>query len=198
MTWRPDYTTLADLKSYLRVSDTADDVQIGLAVTAASRAIDRTCRRQFGQTTSQARIYTPRVGSGGRFVVDVDDVQDVTGILVATDTAGDGGFATAVTDYRIGPRNAGVDGYPYTRLSLISAPLVADSVRVTALWGWTAVPATIREACLVQASRFHARRDSPFGIAGSPEAGSEMRLMSKVDVDVAVMLRPYTRRWWAL
>lgn len=57
------------------------------------------------------------------------------------------------------------------------------------------IPAGVTQACLLQASRFFARRYSPFGIAGSPENGSELRLLSRVDPDVAVVLAPY-RVWW--
>jgi hypothetical protein len=46
---------------------------------------------------------------------------------------------------------------------------------------------------MLQASRFYARRDSPYGVAGSPDLGSEVRLLSKVDPDVAVSLADYVR-----
>ena len=68
-------------------------------------------------------------------------------------------------------------------------------MKVTARWGWAAVPSTIKQATLLQASRLLARRDAPFGIAGSPDVGSEIRLLARVDPDVAVAVAPY-RRWW--
>jgi len=54
----------------------------------------------------------------------------------------------------------------------------------------------VHEACLLQSSRIAARRDSPFGVAGSPETGSELRLLDRVDPDVAVTLSRYRRRAW--
>jgi len=63
-------------------------------------------------------------------------------------------------------------------------------------WGWSAVPVPVKEATYLQASRFHSRRDSPYGIAGSPDQGSELRLLSRVDPDVAVSLSDFVR-WWA-
>lgn len=102
-----DYATIEDLKTYLRISDTADDAILALSITAASRAIDRSCNQTFEET----------------------------------------------------------------------------------------VPDSIKLACLLQASRFFIRREAPFGIAGSPEAGSELRLLAKVDPDVEVILGPY-RSWW--
>ena len=50
MAWQPDYVTTDELKTHLRIdlADTTDDDAIGIAITAASRAIDRSCGRQFG------------------------------------------------------------------------------------------------------------------------------------------------------
>jgi hypothetical protein len=67
-------------------------------------------------------------------------------------------------------------------------------VRVTALWGWSAVPPAIEQATLLQASRLLIRRDSPYGVAGSPEAGTEIRLLARLDPDVDVAVAPYRRR----
>ena len=39
------------------------------------------------------------------------------------------------------------------------------------------------------------RKGSPYGIAGSPDLGSELRLLAKLDADVAVLLRSFVRMW---
>jgi len=44
-------------------------------------------------------------------------------------------------------------------------------------------------ATVLQANRLLKRRHAPFGVAGSPELGSELRLLARVDPDVAVSLR---------
>jgi hypothetical protein len=200
VSWQPDYCTRTELESYLRITDGLDEPQFDMAIAAASRAVDNTCRRQFGQADSlTARIYTACVDYRGRWVVDIDDLMDTTGMTVAADTAGDGGFATTVTGYSLGPRNAAANGEPFTEvISKTALPVSADSVRVTAKWGWTEVPPTVKQATLLQASRILARRESPYGITGSPESGGETRLMSVVDPTVAEVLRPFTRRWWAV
>lgn len=206
MAWAPDYCTVAELKDLLRidVSDTEDDVLLGLAITAASRAIDRATERQFGNSgTAQARYYTAWWDRETcLWVVDIDDVQNNAGLTVSYDSADDGGYADTITGYRLGPRNAAADGKPWTRLlvargSAVRPGTVVDGVRVDAIFGWDLVPETIREACLLQANRVQARRDSPFGIAGSPENGSELRLLARVDPDVALMVKPYRRMWGA-
>jgi hypothetical protein len=63
-------------------------------------------------------------------------------------------------------------------------------------WGWDAVPDAVKEATLLQGSRLDFRRVAPAGVAGSPETGSEVRLLARVDPDVAVSLKDFIR-WWA-
>lgn len=57
------------------------------------------------------------------------------------------------------------------------------------------VPAAVRMGTLIQAARFFKRKDSPFGIAGSPEMGNETRLLSRLDPDVALLVST-ERNWW--
>lgn len=203
MPWAPDYVQLNELKSFLRIDtgDVVDDAQLAIAITAASRAVDRVTNRQFGQVTAaEARLYTPRfdcsrVGSTwpvGKWVVQIDDLMDATGLTVATSKG-------AVDLFVKQPVNAAATGKPWTRLVVDPAAAVIpigteNEVTVTAKFGWTAVPVPVKQAALLQASRFFKRRDAPFGVAGSPELGSELRLLARVDPDVAVTLRPYIRQ----
>lgn len=191
MAWGPDYATASNLAAYARIGDRADDVELALAVTAASRAIDRATNRQFGVVASpEARTYdTTWDRRNSEYVVQVDDFQTVTG-LVITDANGDAVSNADITKY---PRNAAAKGRPWEYFTIAT---ITPTVTVTATWGWTAVPATIELATLVQASRLAKRREAPFGVAGSPDLGSELRLLAKVDPDVEVMIGPY-RRWWA-
>lgn len=189
MAWKPDYVTSAELKAYLRISDTVDDTEIAAAVTAASRAVDEHCNRQFGQVaTLTARTYNgPAYQLDGGWAVDVDDISDTDDLIVMDGT-------TELTDFVMGPNNAPADGLVYTRLVFgWSFRAVEPELVVTGLWGWPAVPAAVKSATKLQAARFLARRDSPYGIAGSPTEGSELRLLSKVDPDVGVMLRGLRR-----
>jgi hypothetical protein len=204
MAWAPDYCTAAELKAFVRITDSADDAQVALAIAAASRAVDRATGRQFGLVASvEARYYTPRYDAlRSRWSVPIDDLMTIAGLLAAFDEAGDGTYSAAITDYVLRPVNAAPRSRPWTELAVRSTsgtqPTNADAcVRVTARWGWSAVPDAVKEATLLQASRFLVRRDSPYGVAGSPEAGSELRLLAAVDPDVAVALRDYRRgaRW---
>lgn len=193
MAWAPDYITEEDLREYLRVPDLDDDVQAALAITGASRAIDSHTNRQFGKLdAAAARRYTAWPDyERGRWVVDIDDLMSTAGLVVTVD-------GTAVTVYDLEPVNAEPDGRPWTALAFNddseTEPTGAvHEVAVTAVWGWTAVPDAVKQATLLQAHRMLKRRDAPFGVAGSPELGSELRLLAKVDPDVAVALTGYRR-----
>jgi hypothetical protein len=202
MAWQPDYAEAADLKAYVRIPDDVDDAQLALAISTASRAIDLHTGRQFGQVAApEARYYTPRWDKDDRrWTVTIDDLMTVTGLEVMADLDDSGGYTEEIDAYALKPVNAQPKGRPWTSFMVLRSSTVLpcadkDSVEVTARWGWSAVPATIKQACLLQASRILKRRDAPFGVVGSPDSGGEVRLLAKVDPDVAVSLSPYIR-WW--
>lgn len=205
MTWKPDYATTEELAAFVRIEDSLDDAQLGLAIAAASRAIDRACNRQFGVlAAAAARYYTARRDRKRcRWFLEIDDLMTTTDLAVAFDEDDDESYGGVITDYRLCPANAAADAQPWTELvvqdiSDVQPTALEDGVRVTARWGWSAVPDPIKEACLLQASRVIARRDAPFGVAGSPDAGSEIRLLARLDPDVMVAVRPFYRVWGAV
>lgn len=188
MSWQPDYVTPAEARAYLRIEDALDDTQLAMWISTASRAVDEHCGRQFGQVaTAQARTFSSAYSpSACGYVVRLDDLQDVTGLAVI-DSEGD-----PVADFSLTPLNAPAYGMPYARL----VTALSGDVTVTARWGWTAVPQAVKAATLLQVARFAIRRDSPYGIAGSPTEGGEMRLLAVLDPDLRTSLKPYVRRAW--
>jgi len=192
MAWAPDYCTIPELKAFISLADTIDDVVMVSAISAASRVIDHATNRQFGKIAApEARTYRARPDYElGRWVVDVDDYQ--TAPTAVTVDAG------TVATYVKEPINAVQRGRPWTRIAFTAdSEFTPDShpheVVVTVLWGWTVVPEPVKQACLLQASRLFSRRHSPFGVAGSPDLGSEIRLLSRADPDVEVSLRDFRR-----
>lgn len=192
MPWAPDYLTAEKAADFIRLSATPsvpDAEELATWCTAASRAIDKRCNRQFGQVDSlTSRTYRrPPVWSRTLrlWVVQVDDVQDVTGMTVNGVPVADSGAVLL-------PDGAAEKGRPYERLGFTdypSTPLVS-----AARWGWTAFPAGVVGASKLQVSRWAARRDSPYGVAGSPSTGSELRLLDRLDPDVHTSLAGLARR----
>lgn len=184
MPWAPVYATLQQGRDYLRVpaGDTADDLFLQALLTAASRAVDEACHRQFGSAPG-TRHYPMSAAAptldGSGWQVEVDDVPDPASASVQV-----GGATVAVTWW---PPNAVADGRPHTAVRLAAAP--AADIAVTAdPFGWAATPAQASNAVLLQTARWWVRRESPYGIAGSPTEGSELRLLSRLDPDVSTML----------
>jgi hypothetical protein len=191
--WAPDYITLAELKKLVDVDDVVDDAFLGLLPGAASRAVDRACGRQFGIVAAPEERYYPvrYVRNRRRWVAAIDDLQTTTGLILP---------AAIGTDYVLGPRNAVARGKAWLQIIFRETPLTSgeEEFPMTASWGWSAIPDAVKVATLLQANRWSSRKDSPYGIAGSPDQGSELRLLERVDPDVKTSLRDYRRDWWAV
>lgn len=194
----PDYATVDELKAFLRIpeDDETDNAELALAISAASQTLARYLNRTFETVGASAtdRYFTSYYDDYQKKVVlPIDDLEDLNGLAFAEVT--EAGVETPITtDYRLYPRNATT----YTNVIFNSGGLSRNTeVKVTAKWGWSEVPASIKNACLLQASRLFKRRDAPFGIAGSPEMGSELRLLAKLDPDVEVLVSNYKRHWSA-
>lgn len=189
MTWEPDYISSAELKSELRITDSDDDAQVARWATSASRAVDNYCHRQFGRVaTTEVRTYESTYDRHvGCWVAAIDDLCDVAALEVLAGT-------TEVTDYTLYPLNAIAKGKVYEQIRLS----VCGELTIDGAWGWLAVPTSVKEATMLQGTRLAARRDSPFGVAGSPTDGSEIRLLARVDPDVETVIgKKFRREWWA-
>jgi len=198
------YATDQELDSYIAAANA--EVSIGLenradeldaAINAASRAIDAYTGRLFYDTgAATARVYP--ADSYGR--IHVDDFHTTTGLVVATDPGGTGTFGTTWTtsDYQLEPLNGvfgGHTGWPYNSIRATGTrtfPVSTEAlVQVTASWGWAAVPAEVRQACLIIAHGMFLRNESPFGVAGFSEFGAVR--MTPFDRQAAQMLAPFVR-----
>lgn len=201
------YATLAELRAWVGIpaGDLTDDATLTLALDSASALIDDYTDTYFAQDADVvARTYTATSST----VLEVAGISTVTGLVVATDGNDDGVYETvwASTDYRLEPANAAVEGKPWTRLVAVgpvnrfptSPSRDWPGVRVTSKGGWPAVPAPVKQATLIQAAFIWGRKDSRFGVAGSPEFGNELRVESALDRTAQALLRPYRRRWFVV
>lgn len=195
------YATRAELETRLRgefeTSAAFNTVELDDALATASRGIESVCQRQFNKVTSAtARLFYP--DTCGR--VEVSDFHTTTGLLVDVDDAGDGTYSTSwvAADYELHPLDGIVDdqpGWPFNEILAVgsrefSLTYRRAPIRVTAQWGWAAVPLPVKTSCLIAAVEIWKLKDAPFGVAGVGEWGT---LRVRENPMIMAKLRPYIR-----
>lgn len=176
---RTEYASLAELKAFITMDGAVidrDDL-LTIALDDAHDTLEGDCGRRFYlDAAASAREFDPLdrvIEDRGRQFLLVDDIGSLTDFAVATGSSG--GTFTAVTgtvEYR--PENALVRGRAITSLMTPTGLWPTDPftrVRVTARWGWPAVPPRVKAATLLSASRYYARRNSPQGVVGTADWG---------------------------
>lgn len=195
-----NYATLAQLKDRLgiSVSDTVDDLTLNDALSGASRGIESCCHRQFNDAGSEsARVFYPKSG----YLVRTDDFQSTAGLVIQTDPNRDAVFEITWTSasYELKPLNGIVDeqtGWPYSRICAVPGTGLTfpctgrASVKVTARWGWAAIPSPIKLATLILAEDLAKLKDLPFGSGGYGEWG---RIKARENPNVMLRIAPYIR-----
>jgi len=193
------YATLAEVKSALRVTDTIDDTLIETAIEAASREIDGYTERFFYNAGTAVKLFIP-VDS---FLTEIDDLISISKL----ETSSDGKTFTtewAASDYQLEPLNGSVGGLatPFTRIRAVQNNLFPEfdlkntnaykaTVRVTGVWGYSAVPAAINQATILLGMRQFKRFDAPLGVAGFSDIGAIN--ITRVDPDVMALISPFRK-----
>lgn len=182
-----EYSNRATLKDSVGLdpADTSQDGRLDRALAAASRSIDKTTGDRFWLDPAPVvRTYRLR----GRIVCEddgevllVDGIGTLAGLVVET---GSGSSWSPVTGYETVPDNALTDSKPITGLLRVNGTwgYAITRVRITARFGWPAIPDDIVQATLIQAGRLFKRKDSPEGLTGSAEWG--VVRLSRRDPDV--------------
>ena len=178
------YAAEDEFKNWLLVNGTFENQHTSLLedhLTVASRTIDGLCGgRQFWLDGSVTTL-TYRVRRDGERVGLVDgceawvaDIGSTSGLIVKTDPGLNFGWSetwTINTDFVLEPlrgRDSSARAW-WQIMAVGSKRFVHDPVRatlqVTALHGWSAVPANVKQACLALAGRLEFARRSPGGLA---------------------------------
>lgn len=183
--WAPAYVTDAQLAVFAR---STPEAVAGLA-EAASRAVDDFCNQQFGNVDEVTTFTYEPSGArlpNGRYLVLTDPFYRVDGLVV--EDAGNA-LDAGVTGYQVWPRNSATSTgqQPYFGLTLAN-PASGDLDVTSRYFGWAAVPAGAALAVKIQGNRWLARGESPYGVAGSPSEGSEVKLSARLDVDARTPL----------
>ena len=188
------YCSLAEVKASARITDNVDDALLELAVESASRLVDSYTQRYFYNAGTATRLFAPQ----DNYVTEIDDLISLT--TLETSDGDDFGTTWAAKDYQLEPLNGNVDGltgHPATRIRAVDDFLfnlldLEATVRVTGVWGWSAVPTAIKQATVIQAARIFKRNDSPTGIVGFGDMGA-IRVGVQLDPDVKHLIDVYRK-----
>lgn len=186
------YASLADVKAALRITDSVDDSLLEMAIESASRLIDGYAYRYFYNAGTATRDFVAE----DSYLTIIDDLISISE-LKTTDEIGSEYVTWSAGDYQLRPVNGKMDGLsvPYTSIlstdNLLFNTLGEQAlVRVTGVWGWSAVPVAIKQATVIQSSRIYKRLDSPLGVAGFGDLGA-IRVGRALDPDVEQLVMPY-------
>lgn len=192
-----DYLTVQEFKYTGEISSTFADADIQLAITAASRGIDEYTDRFFYTSSGTQQMLYEWCGER---TIAINDVITVGTVDVDYDR--NGTYETVWsqgTHFMLEPYNAAFQNKPYEEMELLPMALYyrpiwwPPLVRVTGQFGWPAVPAPVKEATTILATRLLRRaREAPFGVVGLGIDNTAVRI-SKVDADVAFLLDPYLK-----
>ncbi len=202
MTTKGSYTDLTTLKDYCKIagSNTDDDTALTSLITAVSDWIDNYCQRTFGSEAGTVRTVN---GTGSFRVAMPEDLQAVTLLEVAlyegatySTVPGDG--ISYPSDFYLEPKD-NLPGRPYRWIDFGLLPTTSigafyrghRTVRVTGTWGWSAVPASVANACLEICKTINrARRTGDAGEVGEGQFGSQ-KIGRFVTSDVKAMLHEF-------
>jgi hypothetical protein len=192
------YASLSEFKAAVNITDSTDDSALQSVLDATDTLIDLYCDRKTGfGTASETRFYT---AEDYEYVL-TDDLVSVT--TLQTDDDANGTYETtwtAGTDYVLAPRNAALDGFPYTEIDTsVSWPRnfpkdVYLGVRVVGVFGFPSVPAAVKQAEIIQAGAVWNSRTAPFGVIGSADLGGILRMSRALHPEAALILEPYRKR----
>lgn len=197
------YTSIEELKSRLKITDTQDDFELQLAVQSAARAVEGYCGRFFYQI-SDTRTFVP-------YSIYEQPLSDLVSIsALSVDNDGDGvyeqpwvqgvDYQLAVGEWEFNQLASG-ESRPYTWARVINAvgggrffPFIwpfapLNRIQVVGVFGWPAVPYAIKQATLQVASEIYKLKDAPFGLMGSSEFG--VVRLPKQNPYVMKLLQPY-------
>ena len=190
------YAQLQEVLDRMAHPDTNDDAltaRIEAALEAATVAIDNDTSRSFASITA-----TRTFGAYGYCVRElwVPDLVSVT--TLAVDDDDDGVYETTIdaTGFELDTYSTD-PAWPYDKIRLIGRDLPYGgqrrrAVSVTGVWGWSAVPAPIREACVLLAARVAQRpAEALFGAQSFGDFGAAM--IRSNDPDYMNLIGPYVR-----
>lgn len=178
------YISWVQLKAVLGITDSAEDALGQRAVLGAAAAINNRCGFPTFWKADSPEVVTvetdgkivPNRRAGYYKLLLPCGIAEATGFAVS-------GFATA---RMLDASALFAEGKPVTEIRLPWGSSIPETIDITCVPGWPAVPPDIIMANQIQAHRYYRRRGSPEGIAGSAEWG--LTRIPNLDPDVKSIL----------
>lgn len=186
------YTSAANLKVYLGISETTDDTLLGTLITAAQAMIDAHCRQTFEASADTTRYFDPTYNVVGRTLFLDAPLAAITSV-----TNGDGN-AIASTLYVTEPRNS----TPYRQLTLKANAAVnwtytgapENAIAIVGKWAYsTTAPADIAQVTIRLAAYLYRQRDNAGDLDRAIIGASGILLPAALPKDIQTLLRSYVR-----
>lgn len=187
------YTTADDLRSYLGITDTGDDVLLTSLIASAQEMVDSYCGRTFEAAADTTRTFDAYNDVDGATLYLDEDLFSIT-----TVTNGDG-VAVSSSEYTTEPRNRA----PYYAIRLLPSAGKnweaqadgdnQDAISVAGRWAWSLTPpADVVQATRRLAAWLYRQRDNA-DMDRAVVAGTATILPSAIPADVMTFLNPRRR-----
>ena len=202
------YTTVDALAAEMEINGTDQarlNSKLERAIAAACRLIDaETGWHQHGFWQDSAVVARTFEPDDTRCLYISEGISTTTGLIVKTDTDGNGTYETTLTistDFILEPVNAAANYpvWPYTEIRIRSASSayfptgLEDTVQVTAKFGWPAVPDDVAKAALIQAMLEFKAGDAVFGGVQLGIDGSVLRMRTGLHPTAAGLIERYQK-----
>lgn len=207
-----DLCSLSEVRAELELpaSDTTRNTLIEAQITALSRAIGVYCAREFKTEAVGSTTRRFELPNGSTFLdLDPYDLSNASALTVKLnpEETGGGTTLTVTRDYQLTPTQPR-DTYMGIRINPeVSGLHNSDTARnfgytlvdvTSASWGFSAVPADVKRACIVAVAANLDRRLDAFGITQDlvdPDAGIQPLRAASFAIPTAslAMLAPYRR-----
>lgn len=154
------YASIADVRAYLNVTSSAEDVLLGAMCARAQAIVDNYTRRTFEADTDTVVRFNPLVDADGRTLWFTD--RDLAALTTVVNGDGVTIPATAyVFEPSLGPPWFGVTLKFYSGYTWQAASDPEDSIALTGRWAFsTTAPADITQATVRLAAWLYRQRDN--------------------------------------
>lgn len=188
------YTTLNELKTYLGISATTDDVLLMSIIVRASEAVDSYTGRTFSAASDSTRYFD----AIGEHIIDGRDLYLDHDLCEVTTVINGNGTAISSTYYTTIPKNE----TPFYAIRIKQnysstwaySTAWEDAISIVGKWAYSVnPPADITQATIRWAGYMYKQKDAQvFDTTAIPEAGV-IQIPAGIPQDVRMLLRPFKR-----